>query len=104
MLKPDYAEVYNDMGVALMRTGRAKEAMACYEQALHLKPDYADAYFNVAVAYAGMHQSSQAIATAQKALEFARSKGKAELAKEIEAWLNSHRAGLPEMQKGPDSK
>jgi len=76
--------------VALNQTGRAKDAIACYEQALLLRPDYADAHYNMALAYARMQQSSQAIAAAQKALEFARSKGQTELAKKIEDWLKSY--------------
>ncbi len=98
--KPGYPEVYNDLGVALIQKGRAKEAMACYEQALRLKPDYPDAYLNLASAYAGMRQSAQAVDAAEKALEFARLKGKAELVKKIEDWLNSYRAGLAE-PRGP---
>ena len=94
-LKPDYAAVYNDMGVALTQTGRTKEAVACYNEAVRLQPDYADAYFNLASVYAGMQQSSQAIAAAQKALEFARKKGRAGQAAQIEAWLNAHSGDSP---------
>ena len=104
-LKPDYAEVYNDLGKAMIKTGRVKEAIACYEQALRLRPDYEDAHYNMALAYARTQQSSQAIAAAQKALEFARSKGRSALAKEIEDWLDSYRAGLSGPQStAPSSK
>jgi hypothetical protein len=48
----------------------------------------------LAVAYTAAQQSSQAIATAQKALEIARAKGQAELARQIEIWLNSYLSGL----------
>ncbi|MGA2797680.1 MAG: tetratricopeptide repeat protein [Thermoguttaceae bacterium] len=104
-LKPDYAAVYNSLGGALIRMGRAGEGIAQYQQALRFRPDYADVYFNLALVYASLHQSSQAVSLAQKALELARSKGQTALAKQTEDWLNSYRAGLPDLQKGqPSSK
>jgi tetratricopeptide (TPR) repeat protein len=104
-LKPDYAEVYYDLGVALIRMGRAEEGIAQYQQALRLRPGYAEVYYNLALAYASLRQSSQAVSAAQKALELARSKGQTALAKQTEDWLNSYRAGLPDMQKAqPSSK
>ncbi len=46
-LKPDYAEAYNNLGVARLAQGKLDEALACLRQALHLKPDYADAHNNL---------------------------------------------------------
>jgi tetratricopeptide (TPR) repeat protein len=46
-LKPDLAEVHNDLGRALQGLGELERAVACYRQALRLKPDYAEAHMLV---------------------------------------------------------
>jgi Flp pilus assembly protein TadD len=38
-IKPDFADVHNNMGAALMRLGRLKEAIKHYSEALRIKPD-----------------------------------------------------------------
>ncbi len=95
-LKPDFAEGHFDMGKALFQTGRPEEAITHFRQAVKLKADYIKAYYNLALAYAETHQSAKAIAAAQQAWELARSKGQTALAKQIEDWLNSYRAGVSE--------
>jgi predicted O-linked N-acetylglucosamine transferase (SPINDLY family) len=47
-LKPDYAEVYNNMGMALKRQNRLEAAIDCYQKAFTFKPDYAIACNNLA--------------------------------------------------------
>src|ERR1700722_2117604 len=42
-LKPGYAEVHNNLGVALAAQGRIEEAVARYKCALSLHPDSAEA-------------------------------------------------------------
>jgi tetratricopeptide (TPR) repeat protein len=96
---PDYPEAHNNLAVALLRTGRPKEAIEHYEQALRLSPGSFEVYNNLALTYARMHRSSDAINIAQKAMELARSQGQMELAKRIEKWLNSYRAGLSDLPK-----
>ncbi|MGA2799130.1 MAG: tetratricopeptide repeat protein [Thermoguttaceae bacterium] len=76
---------------------------AHYQQALRLNPDLINAYYNLALAYARLQQSSEAVAAARKGLELARSAGQANLAKQIEDWLNSYRAGLPGVQNAPSA-
>lgn len=44
---PDAWEVYNNLGVLLMRAGKVDEAMRQYEQALRINPDCAEAHFNL---------------------------------------------------------
>jgi Flp pilus assembly protein TadD len=39
-LKPDDAQVHNDLGVALFYQGKTKEAVFHFRQALRIKPDY----------------------------------------------------------------
>jgi len=53
-IKPDYAEAYNNMGVALQDKGDLKAAINSYQQALKIKPDYAEAYSNMGIALKGM--------------------------------------------------
>ena len=45
-LKPDYAETYNNRGVAKAALGQHDDAITDYDQAIDLKPDYAEAYVN----------------------------------------------------------
>jgi protein O-mannosyl-transferase len=92
-LKPDDFETLNNLGGALLQAGRPLEALDHVNQALRIKPDYSNAYLNLALTYDAMHQSSQAAAAAQRALDFARSQGQTDLAKQIEDWLNSRRKG-----------
>ena len=98
-LRPDFAEIHNNLGVVLALTGENEKAIEHFKQLLKLKPDYLNAYINLASAYALMHRSAEAVAAAQKALELARSQGQTTLAKQIEEWLNSYRAGLLDIQK-----
>ncbi len=46
-IKPDYAEAYYNMGIALKDKGDPEAAIDSYKQALKIKPDYADAYYNM---------------------------------------------------------
>jgi len=64
-----YAETDNDLGIALEETGRAREAIAQYEQAALLKPDYADAHNNLGVALEKMGRPQEAIAQYERALQ-----------------------------------
>ena len=46
MLKPDLAELYNDLAVSIHLQGRLREAVTNYDKALELKPDYPAAQDN----------------------------------------------------------
>jgi len=99
--KGDYPDALVNLGITLAQIGRPREAIQHIEQALKFKPDYANGYYNLALVHAMLHQSSEALAMAQKALELARSQRRTELAKQIENWLNSYRAGLPGQDNTP---
>jgi len=45
-LKPDYADAFNNRGVARSRGGDLKGAIGDYSEAIRLKPDHADAFIN----------------------------------------------------------
>lgn len=47
-IKPDFAEAYNDLGVALENLGKTTDAAAAYEKAI-ASGKHADAYFNLAL-------------------------------------------------------
>jgi tetratricopeptide (TPR) repeat protein len=102
-LKPDFFEAHNNLGKVLIKLRRYQEAIEHFKEALKLRPDYIEAYANLAVACANANQSSEAIASAQKGLDLARSKYQSAMAMEIEAWLNSYRASLPEQPDKPPS-
>jgi Tfp pilus assembly protein PilF len=46
-IKPDYAEVYNSLGAALVSQGKILEAMANFRQAIRIKPDLMEAKLNL---------------------------------------------------------
>jgi tetratricopeptide (TPR) repeat protein len=50
LLKPNYAEAHNNLGVVLATQGRVDDAVARYRRALSLKPDSADAHCNLGAA------------------------------------------------------
>ncbi|MBF0463268.1 MAG: tetratricopeptide repeat protein [Magnetococcales bacterium] len=59
-LRPDYAEVYYNLGNLLRELRRYEEAEAAYRQAVHAKPDYAGAYNNLGVLLHGLHRYAEA--------------------------------------------
>ncbi len=50
-INPDYAETYNNLGVAYVKLGRHTVAMEAYKKAIRIDPDYAEAHYNMGVAY-----------------------------------------------------
>ena len=55
-LKPDYAEVYNNMGMAFKRQNQLEAAVKCYRDALKINPEYDVACNNLANAFNEMGQ------------------------------------------------
>ena len=68
-LKPDYAGVHNNLGVALIAMGNLDEAVACYRRALELKPDYVEAHNNLGTALKDQGKLDEAVACHRRALE-----------------------------------
>jgi len=68
-LMPDWAELANNLGVALEAQGRLEQAASEYSRALRLKPEYAEAHFNLGNALRGLGRLSEAVASYERALE-----------------------------------
>ena len=59
-IKPDYAEAYYNMGIALDNKGDLEASIKSYKQAIKLNPEYADAYNNMGFAmnHKGFHDAA----------------------------------------------
>jgi protein O-GlcNAc transferase len=66
--KPDYADAYYKMGIALQVQGKLEEAIEAYNKALAIKPDYAGAYYNMGIALQVQGKLEEAIEAYKKAL------------------------------------
>jgi protein O-GlcNAc transferase len=68
MLKPDYAEAFNNRGVTLKELKRIDEALANCDKAIALKPDYAEAFNNRGVTLKELKRIDEALANCDKAI------------------------------------
>ena len=68
-INPDYAEAYNNRGVALKKLKRHDEALASYDQAIAINPDYAEAYNNRGNALQEDKFFDEALASYKQAIE-----------------------------------
>src|SRR5436305_8000890 len=66
--RPDMAEIHYEIGQALGRVGREREALGEFAQAVRLKPDLADAHLNYGVALARNRHFSEAVAEFREVL------------------------------------
>ena len=67
-IKPDLAEVYNNLGNAFRDQDKFEEAIEAYNKALTIKPDYAEAYNNLGNAFRDRGKLEEAIEAYNKAL------------------------------------
>jgi protein O-GlcNAc transferase len=70
-LKPDVAEMHNDLGVVLGARGAFAEAASSFERAVALRPDYADAHNNLGNALRAQGRLEEAAARYRQALAIA---------------------------------
>jgi len=68
-LRPDYAEAHNNLGNALARLGRLREAEASFREALRHKPNYAEAHNNLGNALRDQRRFDESAASLRRALE-----------------------------------
>ena len=67
-LKPDYAEAYNNRGIAHQEGGDLDGAVADYSEAIRLKPDFAKAYGNRGIAHQERGDLDSAVADSSEAI------------------------------------
>jgi tetratricopeptide (TPR) repeat protein len=67
--QPDDSLAYNNLGNAMLKLGRTKEAEQQYARALELDPVYSDAYANMAAAYAEEGRLKEAAELCRRALQ-----------------------------------
>lgn len=60
-LKSDFAEAFNNRGIAYYKLGQYSMAIKDFNQAIRLKPDFAEAFYNRGAAYGGLGQRARAI-------------------------------------------
>jgi tetratricopeptide (TPR) repeat protein len=68
-IKPDYADVYGNLGIAYGRLGRYQEAIEASKQAIKLKPDYAEAYCNLGNVYGNLGRYEESIESFKQAIK-----------------------------------
>jgi len=69
-LKNDYAEAFNNRGIALQELKRLDEALLSYNKAIELKHDYAEAFNNRGVVQKDLKLFNKAIESYIKAIDF----------------------------------
>jgi Tfp pilus assembly protein PilF len=67
-VQPDNADICNNLGLILSRTGQLDEAIMYYKKAIRLDPTLVDAYYNLGIIFQDKMQHSEAIAYYSKAL------------------------------------
>jgi tetratricopeptide (TPR) repeat protein len=68
-IKPDNAEVHNNLGLALAGHGQLDEALAQFGKAVDIKPGYAEAQYNLGAVLATRGKVDEAIVHFRKVLE-----------------------------------
>ena len=67
-IKPNNADGFYNMGIALQKQSKLEEAIEAYNKALSLKPEYAEAYYNMGIALQKQSKLEEAIEAYNKAL------------------------------------
>jgi tetratricopeptide (TPR) repeat protein len=69
-IRPDAAQIYNNLGVAYKTTGDFQKAYACYMKAIEYDKEYAAPYKNLAILYFDhLNKPVLAIEALRKSLE-----------------------------------
>ncbi|MCA2629686.1 MAG: tetratricopeptide repeat protein [Microcystis sp.] len=77
-IKPDFADAYNNRGIAKKNLGDKQGAIADYNQAIKIKPDYAHAYRNRGFAKKNLGDYQGAIADYNQAAQLYSQQGNME--------------------------
>ena len=62
-INPDYAEGYNNLGIAFQKLGLFEEAVKNFKKTLKLKPNFSLAYNNLGVALKSLNKLDEALVT-----------------------------------------
>jgi len=68
-INPDYAEGYNNLGIAFQKLGLFEEAVKNYKKTLKLKPNFSLAYNNLGVVLKSLNKLDEALLNSKKAIE-----------------------------------
>ncbi len=68
-IDPNYADAWNNKGIALRNLGKYDEAIECYDRAIKIEPNYADAWNNKGVSLRKIGQQKDADRCFTKARE-----------------------------------
>jgi tetratricopeptide (TPR) repeat protein len=83
---PNGVRAHNNLGEVLMGTGKVREAIDHYEQALRIDPYYAEAHLNLGIALDKMGRSQEAIAQDEEALRIRPDDAKAQYNLGVALW------------------
>jgi predicted TPR repeat methyltransferase len=70
LVNPNFAEGFNNLGVAYYNLEKINDALLCYDKAITLKPNFADAYFNKGNALYNRGKTLEAAKAYKQAVKF----------------------------------
>jgi tetratricopeptide (TPR) repeat protein len=68
-IEPGYADAQDNLGIALLQTGKVDEAIPHFQKAVELKPDFGDAQENLGIALLQTGKADEATPHLLRALE-----------------------------------
>ena len=96
----DYADAYNNRGVAYIKYGDAEKAAADFDRAIQLAPDYTDAYFNRAQAYEKAGQLDKSLKDLDRVAGLFKDSSKVFLSRAlVKTQLNDYVNALPDFDR-----
>jgi len=69
ILKPDYADVYNNLGLTCAMQGEHKKALEFYETAIRIEPNHFKAHYNSGLIYYDFKKDDKSINSFEKVIE-----------------------------------
>ena len=66
--QPKFAEMYNNLGNALLEQGRLEESIQAYQQAIHIQPGHSNAYSTLGIILKEQGRLEESIQACQQAI------------------------------------